>query len=108
MKRRDIDVLNHIVGYCEDIQKTTARFGEDKSSFESDRDYRNSVCMSLMQIGELAGHLTEEYRNSTQDRMYWPAIRGMRNLIAHDYGAADIDKIMGYNDPGSSGITCFL
>ena len=74
MKRRDIDILNHIIGYCEDIQKTMARFGEDKMVFESDRDYCNSVCMSLMQIGELAGHLTEEYRDSTQNRMYWPAI----------------------------------
>ena len=93
MKRRDMDILNHIIGYGEDIQRTMARFGADKSVFETDRDYRNSVCMSLLQIGELAGHLSDDYREATKSTMYWPAIKGMRNLIVHDYGATDIDKV---------------
>jgi len=53
MKNVDIDILEHIRNYCSDIQNTVERFGNDKTIFESDRDFRNSVCMSLLQIGEL-------------------------------------------------------
>ena len=47
----------------------------------------------MISVGELTGHLTEEFRDSTKERMYWPAIKGMRNLFAHNYGAVDIDKV---------------
>ena len=93
MKTRDIDILGHILIYCEDIQKSVDRFGKDQEVFERDKDYRNSVCMSLLQIGELAGLLTEGFRSQTNDRMYWPAIKGMRNLLAHNYGAVDVQKV---------------
>lgn len=34
---------------------------------DTDRDYRNSICMRLLQIGELTGHLTEEFREETKE-----------------------------------------
>lgn len=65
----------------------------EKDIFDTDRDYRNSVCMSLLQIGELTGHLTENFREDTKDSIYWPAIKGMRNLFAHNYGAVDVGLV---------------
>ena len=53
MKEKDVDVLEHIKVYCEDIEAAIKRFGHEKATFEADRDYRNSVCMSLLQIGQL-------------------------------------------------------
>ncbi len=93
MKKMDVDVLEHIRDYCLDIQNTVNRFGNDKSIFENDRDYRNSVCMSLLQIGELTGHLSDDFKLKTRGQIYWPAIKGMRNIFAHNYGAIDIDRI---------------
>lgn len=93
MKKKNIDILEHIRTYCEDIEAALERFGKDKAIFDKDRDYRNSVCMSLLQIGELTGHLSEEFREGTKETIYWPAIKGMRNLFAHNYGAVDIDKV---------------
>lgn len=93
MKERNIDVIKHIKAYCEDIQAAVIRFGSEKEAFETDRDYRNSVCMSLLQIGELTGHLTEDFREKTRAEIYWPAIKGMRNLFAHNYGALDIERV---------------
>lgn len=55
MKKKNIDILEHIQMYCEDIKAAQERFGKDRSVFDIDRDYRNSVCMSLLQIGELTG-----------------------------------------------------
>lgn len=93
MKKKNIDILEHILAYCKDIEETVERFGEEKAIFDADKDYRNSVCMNLLQIGELTGLLSEEYRDSTKGTIYWPAIKGMRNLFAHNYGAVDIDRV---------------
>jgi uncharacterized protein with HEPN domain len=49
--------------------------------------------MSLLQIGELSGHLSDDFRTATRNKMDWPAVKGMRNLFAHNYGTMDIDKI---------------
>ena len=57
--------------YCEDIEAALERFGREKDIFDTDRDYRNSVCMSFLQIGELTGHLTEDFREGTKDSVFW-------------------------------------
>jgi uncharacterized protein with HEPN domain len=75
--------------YCEDIEKTMERFGNNYSVFESDKDYRNSVSMSIMQIGELSIGLSEVFKEQTKAEMPWVAMRGMRNICAHEYGKAD-------------------
>lgn len=93
MRTKNIDIIRHIKNYCLDIENTVNRFGNDREIFENDTDYRNSVCMSLLQIGELTGHLSEDYRESTKELVYWPAIKGMRNVFAHDYGAIDYDRV---------------
>ena len=91
--KKNIDILEHIQTYCEDIEAALERFGREKDIFDTDRDYRNSVCMSLLQIGELTGHLTEDFREGTKDSVYRPAIKGMRNLFAHNYGAVDVGLV---------------
>lgn len=91
--KKNVNILEHICSYCEDVEAAIERFGRDKAVFDADRDYRNSVCMSLLQIGELTGHLSEDFRESTKETIYWPAIKGMRNLFAHNYGAMDIDRV---------------
>ncbi|MDD6307022.1 MAG: DUF86 domain-containing protein [Clostridiales bacterium] len=68
-------------------------YARGEATESSDIDYRNSVCMSLLQIGELTGHLSEDYRETTKELVYWPAIKGMRNVFAHDYGAIDYDRV---------------
>ena len=93
MKKKTADILEHIRHYCIDVQETLERFWNDKAVFEMDKDFRNSICMSLLQIGELTGHLPEDFREATKATIYWPAIKGMRNLFAHNYGAMDIDRV---------------
>ena len=61
--------------------------------FVSDRLYFNSVSMSILQVGELANGLSEEFRKETASEMPWGMIRGMRNWLAHAYGEIDEDMI---------------
>lgn len=89
MDSPDIQRIKHIREYCARIAATVARYGKDYDTFSSDGDYFDSVSMKVMQIGELVGGLSEEFREHTKTQMQWGAIRGMRNFFAHTYAAMD-------------------
>ncbi len=93
MQSPDIQRLKHIRDYCLEIEKTIARYGNDFSVFDKDVDYQRSVSFCILQIGELSGGLSEEYRRATAKRMQWGPIKGMRNLVAHNYGSMSRDII---------------
>lgn len=90
---KDRHILEHILRYCIKIQHTLDRFGCDAETFLNDSDYRDSVSMNLLQIGELAGRLSDDYVKNTKAEMDWRAIKNMRNMFAHDYGSMDIERI---------------
>lgn len=89
----DIDVLRHILKYCNNIENLISRFGNDFEIFKNDLAFRDAVSMNILQIGELTGHLSEEYRVSTKSHMPWQAIKAMRNLFAHNYGQMNLSVI---------------
>jgi uncharacterized protein with HEPN domain len=65
----------------------------DFSDFESNDEFFGSISMFEMQIGELSGHLTTDFRNETIDIIPWRSIRGMRNLYAHEYDKMEAKDI---------------
>ena len=85
--------LAHIRDYCVEITQTVERYGKSFDAFSADIDYQKSVSFSLLQIGELSGKLSDEFRNQTAGQIPWPAIRGMRNLFAHNYGSMSREVI---------------
>ena len=85
---RNISILEHIVDYCDQIAETIRRFGNDYSVFSTDAIYRNAAALCVLQIGELAGKLTDEFR-AEHPGAPWRQIRGMRNIVAHSYGTVD-------------------
>ena len=89
----DLQRLAHIRDYCVEIEKTVARYGASFDVFEQDADYQRSVSFCIMQIGELSGKLSVEFRHLTADRVQWGLVKGMRNLVAHDYASMDQDMI---------------
>ena len=89
---KDINIIKHILEHIENIFKSQERFGGDISVFISDRDYFNSVCMSLLQIGELSHHLTSEFIKAHAD-IPWKNIIGLRNVVVHGYGQLDIETV---------------
>ena len=85
---RDISILEHIVSYCEQIEQTVVRFGNDYEIFVNDAIYRNAAALCILQTGELVGKLTEEFR-TTHAAVPWRKIKAMRNIVAHNYGSID-------------------
>ena len=73
------------------MRKIDARIDEfhiDEHSFIENTALSDMLLMPVFQIGELVGALTDEYVDSCR-QIPWRAIRGFRNIIAHDYGVVD-------------------
>lgn len=93
MTQPDRQRIQHIRDYCEEIRKTIERYGEGFAVFDQDADYQRSIAFSILQIGELSGGLSEEYRKATSSRVQWGPMKGMRNLVAHSYGSMNREII---------------
>ncbi|MGI5874510.1 MAG: DUF86 domain-containing protein [Bacillota bacterium] len=87
MSLNDRHRIEHIRDYCEEIAETIQRYGNSFKTFSQDMDFQKSISFSLLQIGELSGGLSEEFRTATGNEIHWAPIRGMRNMIAHGYGS---------------------
>lgn len=85
---RDLSILRHIVSYCEQIEQTVEHFGNNAEIFAENKIYRNAAALCILQIGELVGKLTEEFRQQ-YPAVPWRQIRAMRNIVAHSYGSVD-------------------
>jgi uncharacterized protein with HEPN domain len=85
---RDFRILEHIISYCDQIHQTVEHFGDDYALFESDPIYRNATALCILQIGELVGKLTDDFR-ARHPAVPWRQIKAMRNIVAHSYGSVD-------------------
>lgn len=89
----DLQRIKHIRDYCVEIEKTIQRYGKSFEIFDNDADYQRSISFSILQIGELSGSLSQEFRQSTAHQVQWGPMKGMRNLVAHNYGSMSRDII---------------
>ena len=85
LKRKDAQILYLMTEYCHDVLLALRMFSCDENIFFSNRVFRHACAMPIMQIGELARRLSDDFIASSSD-IDWKAIKGMRNLFAHDYG----------------------
>ena len=87
---RDKLVIEKILQYINEIELTVSRFCLTREIFEEDFVARNAISMCILQIGELVGKLSDEFK-AENNKMPWQEIRAMRNIAAHNYGEIDID-----------------
>ncbi len=93
MERRDAQKLAHILDYCTDIIRYLAAVGNSYDEFLANSMNQHSIAFCILQIGELAGKLSTELREATEKDMNWNAVRGMRNVVVHDYGNVDLETV---------------
>jgi uncharacterized protein with HEPN domain len=82
---------------CEDmrIHAERARKFVGKHALESflkDEMTLAAVIRCIEVIGEAARLVSEETRKRAP-KIPWPLITGMRHVLAHDYGAVDLDRV---------------
>jgi uncharacterized protein with HEPN domain len=62
--KNDIDLLRHIVKYCNEIDETVEHFGDSFEMLQSSSPYKNATAMCVFQIGELSGHLSDDFKTA--------------------------------------------
>lgn len=87
-ENRDESILNHILQYSSQITEAVSLFGNSYNIFSSNNTYRNACCLCLLQIGELAGALSEKF-TAAHTEIPWKQIKGFRNTVAHAYGTIE-------------------
>lgn len=92
MNSKDLMIVQKIISYCGQIQHSHSVFGMSYEVFAENVTYQNACCMCILQIGELAGKLSDEARAQLSD-IPWREIRGLRNICAHNYGNIDVAMI---------------
>lgn len=63
-ENRDRDIIEHILRYCEQIETAHNDFNRSRERFDNSTTYQNAISMCILQIGELVGHLSDEFRDA--------------------------------------------
>lgn len=89
---RDRDIVEQVLRYCNQVETAHQDFGHSIDRFAESTTYQNAVSMCILQIGELVGRLTDDFKTANAD-IPWHKIRGMRNYVAHEYGSIDFEIV---------------
>jgi uncharacterized protein with HEPN domain len=82
---RDRRAVEDILEFCEQAARLVAR---GRVAFECDEMLALASEALIQRVGEAASRLSKGFQDQHSD-IPWRAIRGMRNLVAHNYGAID-------------------
>ena len=88
-KDRDLYIVKKIIKYCNEAEQAVSYFGNSLDTLKTNSVFKNSVAMCILQIGELVGHLSDDFTGKHTD-MPWRQIKGMRNRAAHGYEEFDV------------------
>ena len=88
VQARDLSIVRHIDSYCDQIEMAVDHFGRSFDTFDANPVYKNSVTLCILQIGELVGQLSDEFK-AGHTQIPWRQIRLMRNIVAHRYDTVD-------------------
>jgi uncharacterized protein with HEPN domain len=88
--KKQISILQHILEDITDVKEFTRDI--DFDTFVNSSIIRKSVCMSLINIGELAKALPSDYKAQNKE-IPWKNISGLRDITAHKYHTLNLDVI---------------
>ena len=83
-------ILLNIMSHCERILTKVRDL--TKESFLTNDDAKEIVCFNILQIGELAKSLSNDFLLNHND-VPWPNVKGIRDRIVHGYGTIRFDVI---------------
>lgn len=79
-------ILKHIDQVLDDVNNVTLE------SLKNSSLLLRATCFSIAQIGEMMNQL-ETVLGEKYYKLPWVPARRMRNIIVHDYGAADVEQV---------------
>lgn len=85
-------VIETIKSYCEKVLEAHNMFQFSKDNFKSNSVYSSSIAFNVEQIGEMAKKLPLSFEKEYPE-IPWKLVKGIRDVIAHNYGGIDIDSL---------------
>ena len=87
---KDKRVVECIIKHCLNIEEDVLNITEE--NFYNDRKTQNSVCFDILQIGELAKSLSDDFI-AKYSSMPWKDIKGMRDWVVHGYQSIKMSRV---------------
>lgn len=87
MKLRDRTIADKILEYCGEIENILVRLNHTEEAFRKDKGLSAGAVFYIAQIGELSAHFSEEFKEA-HNEIPWREMKGMRNILIHEYHAA--------------------
>jgi uncharacterized protein with HEPN domain len=88
---KDWLALKGILEAIEKIISFSVAFNEPSELFADTKSF-DAVCMNFIVIGEMADRISNDFKDS-HSNIDWKGIKGLRNIIVHDYFGIDADEI---------------
>ncbi|MCL2421537.1 MAG: DUF86 domain-containing protein [Defluviitaleaceae bacterium] len=94
MKKSDLEIIKKMRRYCAEIDHALqdVTFQQFNSNEQMYRDKRSACALYLLQIGELAHKLTDDFKQAYPD-YNWNGAYRLRNIIGHDYEVISNDSL---------------
>lgn len=92
MKDKDREIVGRMIKYCSDIEFLMKKYQSDFRKYREDISFQYSCNMCIIQLGELVNRYSDEFLEQYKE-IPWSAIKGMRNLHAHDYDRVDLSIV---------------
>ena len=90
MDNKNVIIVMKIMAYIDKIDLYIANV--DKSAFLSDTKLIEACVFNLLQIGELANRVGENFQHTHPD-IPWHKMRGLRNRLVHDYEGVNLELV---------------
>lgn len=90
-EERNLLSLRGILDAAEKIIDFSRPFSNADDFFTDQKSF-DAVCMNFIVIGEMAERVSDEYKLKYSS-IDWKSIKGLRNIIAHDYFGVDAEEI---------------
>jgi uncharacterized protein with HEPN domain len=84
--------LADIIAACQRIERFAS--GRDDDQLMSDEIVRDAILYNIVVIGEAATQLLRGGIEAQLPAIPWSRIRGMRNILAHEYFGVDRDLVI--------------
>lgn len=91
MLNKDADCLANILESIEKIEEYVVSIS-NPDELNNDTKSFDAVLMNFIVIGEMAGKLSEDFKTKNSEIEWWK-IKGLRNIVAHDYFGVDAEEI---------------
>ncbi|KAF0237233.1 MAG: hypothetical protein FD181_2067 [Prolixibacteraceae bacterium] len=88
---KDDDCLANILDSIEKIEDYIDSINHSEE-LNNDSKTIDAVLMNFIVIGEMAGKLSEDFKSNHIEIEWWK-IKGLRNIVAHNYFGVDIEEI---------------